>query len=97
MRTGGSMKKSKLYDVLIPVYVGTVIFILYIIGIFTGNVGALVNLLINVGFLAVIGVLLYLSRKSFKRLDDCTEELAAKTKTLEEEYKNAAEYLGGIL
>jgi len=90
VRTGGSMKKSKLYDVLIPVYAVTVIFILYINGIFTGNVGSFVNLLINVGFLAVICVLLYLSRQSFRRLDDCTEELAAKTKQLEEEYNNTA-------
>ena len=90
VQTGGNMKKNKLYDVLIPVYAVTVIFILYINGIFTGNVGSFVNLLINVGFLAVIGVLLYLSRRSFKRLDECTEELATKAKQLEEEYKNAA-------
>lgn len=80
---------KKLYNVLIPVYVVTVFFILYINGVFTGNVGSLVNLLINVGFLAVIGVLLYISLMSFKRLEDCTDELVSKTRQMEEEYRNA--------
>lgn len=90
MRIGGVMRKSRWYDVLIPIYVATVIFILYINGVFTGTVGSLVNLLINLGFLVVIGGLLYLSRKSFKRLWNCIEELDARTKSLEEEYKNSA-------
>lgn len=82
------MNKKQLYYVLIPVYVVTVVFILYINGVFTGNVGSVLNLVINVGFLGLIGVLMYISLVSFKRLDSCTEELVSKTKQFEEEYKN---------
>ncbi len=83
------MKKDKLYYVLIPVYVLTFIFILVINGVFTGGVGSMVNLLINVGFLAIIGVLFGISIMSFKRLNKCTEELEAKEKQFKEEYKAA--------
>lgn len=83
------MKKDKLYYVLIPVYVLTFIFILVINGVFTGGVGDWVNLLINVGFLAIIGMLFGISIKSFQRLNKCTEELEAKEKQFKEEYKAA--------
>ena len=82
------MNKSKWYYVLIPVYAVTVVFILFINGVFTGNAGSMQNLLINLGFLAVIGVLFFISVQSFKRVNSCVEELELKTKQLEEEYKN---------
>ena len=81
--------KNKLYYVIIPVYVLTVAFILYINGVLTGDAESLVNLLINVGFLVIIGVLFVVSIVSFTRLNHCTDELVAKTKQLQDEYKKA--------
>ncbi len=43
----------KLHYLLIPVYVLTVIFILIINGVFSGDIASSVNLMINIGFLAV--------------------------------------------
>ena len=79
--------KNKLYYVLIPVYAFTVVFILYINGVFDGNVASDVNLIINVGFLMVIGVLLLISFISFTGLNRCTDELELKAKKLQEEYE----------
>lgn len=81
--------KSKLYYVLIPVYVLTVMFILYINGVLTGDAVFGVNLFINLGVLLLIGVLFAISILSFRRLNRCTEELEAKEKQLNEEYKKA--------
>ena len=49
--------KNKLYYVLFLVYAVVVAFILYINGVFTGEETSMVNLLINVGFLIIIGIL----------------------------------------
>lgn len=81
--------KNKLYYVLIPVYVLTVAFILYINGVFTGNAVSAINLMINVGFLALIGVLFFISFKSFMRLNRCTDELVSKENQLQDEYMKA--------
>lgn len=89
-KEGGCMK-NKLHYVLIPVYVFTVIFILYINGVFTGNVASSVNLIINVGFLLVMGVLLAISFASFVRVNRCTEELVSETRLLQKEYEASEE------
>lgn len=83
--------KKRLYYVLIPVYVLTVIFILYINGVLTGSAGFSVNLLINVGFLLLIGVLFYISIMSFNGLCQCMEELSAIAGQMQDEYVNAGE------
>lgn len=76
---------------LIPVYVGTVILILIINGVFTGEVTSLSNLIINVGFLVVMGILLGISLISFVRLNHCTEELLFQEKQLKKEHENMDE------
>lgn len=76
---------------LIPVYIGTVIFILIINGVFTGDVTSISNLAINLGFLVVMGILLGISLAGFIRLDDCTDELLALTDKLHKEHKEMEE------
>ena len=83
--------KSNKHFLLIPVYVGTVIFILIINGVFTGEVTSIANLIINLGFLAVMGILLGISLVSFVRLSHCTEELLYQTKQLHKEHKDLDE------
>lgn len=81
--------KNKLYYMLFLVYAVTVVFILYINGVFTGDRSSMVNLLINVGFLAIIGVLFLVSAISFGRLNRCTDELVSMTIRLQDECKAA--------
>lgn len=79
--------KNKLYYVLFLVYILMVAFILYINGVFTGESTGMVNLLINVGFLALIGILFIISAVSFGRLNRCTDELAEMTEQMQKDYK----------
>ncbi len=81
--------KNKLYYVLFFVYVLMFAFILYINGVFTGESTGMVNLLINVGFLVVIGILFVISAFSFARLNRCTDELVSVTERMQRECKEA--------
>lgn len=81
--------KNKLYYVLFLFYVLVVAFILYINGVFTGEATSLVNVLINVGFLVIIGVLFVISTISFGRLNRCTDELVELTEQMQREYRTS--------
>lgn len=81
--------KNKLYYVLFLFYAVMVAFILYINGVFNGNTTSMVNLIINVGFLAIIGVLFLISAISFGRLNHCTDELVNVTIRMQDECKAA--------
>ena len=81
--------KNKLYYSLFLFYAIVVVFILYINGVFTGEEASLVNVLINLGFLVIIGVLFIISSVSFGRLNRCTDELVAVTEQMQREYKAA--------
>ncbi len=81
--------KNKLYYGLFVIYALVVVFILYINGVFTGEADSLVNVLINVGFLIIIGILFVISTISFGRLNHCTDELVVLTEQLQREYKAA--------
>lgn len=85
----GAQMKNRLYYVLFLLYAIVVFFVLYANGIFTGEEASLVNLAINIGFLIVIGVLFLISFVSFGRLNRVTDELAAFTAQLQQEYKAA--------
>ena len=71
--------RRKIHFLLIPVYVVTFIIILYINGVFTGEPGSVSNLVINVGFLVVMGILLMMSVKNFSVLLKCVKELDEQT------------------
>lgn len=79
--------KNKLYYVLFLIYAAMVGFILYINGVFTAAPINMTNLLINGGFLAVIGVLFLVSTISFNRLNRCTDELTHVAGEMYHEYK----------
>lgn len=85
----GVQMKNKLYYVLFLVYAVVVAFILYINGVFTGEETSMVNLLINVGFLIIIGILFLISSVSFGRLNRCTDELVAVSLRMQDECKDA--------
>ena len=83
--------KRKKYYVLFLLYVIVVAFVLYLNGVFTGEWETSVNLIINVGFLAIIGILFGISSISFGRLGQVTRELEIVQLRLQDEYKEAGE------
>ncbi|MCM1190689.1 MAG: hypothetical protein NC541_15550 [bacterium] len=80
--------KNKLYYVLFLLYAVTVAVVLYVNGVFTNDTASVVNLAINIGFLAVIGILFFISFLSFGRLNRVTEELTEAALQMQEEYKD---------
>lgn len=78
--------KNRLYFLLIPVYVAVFAVILYINGVFTGNVTDMPNLIINVGFLLIIGVIFAISFVSFARTNEVSAALEKATETIRKEY-----------
>lgn len=81
--------RNKLFYGLFLVYAVMVAFILYINGVFTGEVTSVSNLVINGVFLAIIGVLFVISAISFISLNHVTAELVAVAHEIQEEYKKA--------
>lgn len=83
--------KSKQYYVLFVLYVIVVAFVLYLNGVFTGEWNSSINLIINIGFLIVIGILFIISAISFGRLGKVTRELEDVRLRLQKEYKESRE------
>ena len=81
--------KNKLFYGLFLVYAVMFAFILYINGVFSDSVESMSNLLINVVFLAIIGIMFVISAVSFLRLNHMTGELVAVSDEIQEEYKKA--------
>lgn len=81
--------KNKLYYGLLVVYFVMVALVMYINGVFTGQVASVGNLVINGVFLGIIGILFAISIASFIRLNQVTGELADAAEDLREEYKAA--------
>ena len=79
--------KKNMYFLLFPLYAMVMAFILYINGAFTGEVTSMTNLLINVGFLVVIGVMFIISSVSFAKLNHFTAALADVGEEMEKEYQ----------
>ena len=83
--------RRKLYYVLFFLYAIVVVFVLYLNGVFSGEWSSSVNLIINIVFLVLIGILFVVSSISFGRLGRVTGELDNARKRLQKEYKEAGE------
>lgn len=57
--------KNRMYYLLLPVYLFVVGFVLIVNGVFTGQVMSVSNLVINLMFLLLIGILFLISFFSF--------------------------------
>ncbi|MCR5100386.1 MAG: hypothetical protein K6B41_03420 [Butyrivibrio sp.] len=79
--------KNKLYFLLYVFYVLVVAFILYINGVFTGEIGSMVNLIINLCFLVVIGIMFIISGISFAAINKCTNDLLNAREIIINKYK----------
>lgn len=78
--------KNKLYFVLSPLYLIMAVFILYINGVFTGEVLSWSNVMINILFLLIIGILFVISFISFGRVNSCTGLLVKAAELMQKEY-----------
>ncbi|MBD5528475.1 MAG: hypothetical protein HDR02_08730 [Lachnospiraceae bacterium] len=67
--------KNRMYFLLLPVYLFVVGFVLVMGGVFTGQVTSVSNLVINLVFLVLIGILFLISFSSFFRLNRLTDKL----------------------
>lgn len=67
--------KNRMYYILFPVYIFVVVFVLAVNGVFTGEVSSVSNLVINLIFLLLIGILFLVSFSSFARLNRMTDKL----------------------
>ena len=85
--------KNKLYYILAVLYLLMFGFILYINGVFTGNIGSLDNLLINVGFLLIIGILFLISFTGFARLNQMTDALVIVEEAMRDQYQETHQNL----
>ncbi len=82
--------KSRLYYVLYFLYAVVVAFVLYLNGVLTGEWSSYPNLVINLVFLVIIGILFVISSVSFGRLNRVTYELEDVMLRLRKEYKEAS-------
>lgn len=79
--------KNKLYILLAPFYFAMTAFVLYINGVFTGEIASLSNLIINGLFLFVIGILFICSFISFHRLNQITDALQSAADQMADSYR----------
>lgn len=69
--------KNRMYYLLFLVYLFVVGFVLMVNGVFTSQVSSMSNLVINLIFLLLIGILFLISFASFSRLNRMTDKLTA--------------------
>ena len=79
--------KNRMYYMLLPVYLFVVGFVLMVNGVFTGQVTSVSNLMINLIFLLLIGILFLISFSSFNRLNTLTDKLLDEAEKIYKAYE----------
>ena len=78
--------KSRLYYLLVLCYIAVVGIILYVNGVFTGNIPDRANLVINLTFLLIIGVIFCISIVSFVKVNNLATVLEMAAEDIERDY-----------
>lgn len=78
--------KNRMYYLLLLVYLFVVGFVLVVNGVFTGQVTSVSNLVINLMFLLLIGILFLISFSSFFRLNRMTDKLLGEADRIYKAY-----------
>ena len=78
--------KSRLYYLLVLCYIAVVGIILYVNGVFSGNIPDRANLVINLTFLLIIGVIFCISIVSFVKVNNLAAVLEAAAEDIERDY-----------
>ena len=79
--------KRKSYYFLFVLYILMLGFILYINGVFTGEIGSISNFAINLTFFILIGILMIISAVFFNRLNRAGDALERVTKSMSTQYE----------
>lgn len=85
--------KNKIYFILFLFYFLILGFILYLNGVFTGEIASYANLSINIGCLFIIGILFLISAVSFARLNRCVDALSLTTFSIYKKYRETGKNL----
>lgn len=80
--------KNKSYYFLFVLYIMMFGFILFINGVFTGQVTSRSNLVINIAFLVLIGILMLISAVHFARLNRVTGALLSAADSMQQAYED---------
>lgn len=78
--------KNRMYYLLFLVYLFVVGFVLVVNGVFTGQISSMSNLVINMIFLLLIGIMFLISFASFARLNRMTDKLTTVTDQIYKAY-----------
>ena len=78
--------KNRMYYLLVLCYIAVVGIILYINGVFTGNIPDRANLIINLVFLLIIGIIFCISIVSFVRVNNLAAIMEAAAEEIQREY-----------
>lgn len=79
--------KRKSYYFLFVLYILMLGFILYINGVFTGEIGSISNFAINLTFFILIGILMIISAAFFSRLNRAGDALERVAKSMSTQYE----------
>ena len=79
--------KRKSYYFLFVLYILMLGFILYINGVFTGEIGSISNFAINLTFFILIGILMIISAVFFNRLNQAGDALERVAKSMSTQYE----------
>lgn len=79
--------KRKSYYFLFVLYILMLGFILYINGVFTGEIGSISNFAINLAFFILIGILMIISAVFFNRLNRAGDALERVAKSMSTQYE----------
>ena len=79
--------KSRMYYLLVLSYIAVVGIILYINGVFTGDIPDRANLVINLTFLLIIGVIFCIAIVSFVKVNNLAASLEIATEEIDREYE----------
>ena len=79
--------KRKSYYFLFVLYILMLGFILYINGVFTGEIGSISNFAINLTFFILIGILMIISAVFFNRLNRTGDALERVAKSMSTQYE----------
>ena len=88
--------KRKSYYFLFVLYILMLGFILYINGVFTGEIGSISNFTINLTFFILIGILMIISAVFFNRLNRAGDALERVAKSMSTQYEVSSANLWSI-
>lgn len=85
--------RNKSYYLLFVLYILMFGFILFINGVFTGQVTSKSNLIINIAFLVLIGILMVIAAVHFTRLNQVTDALVDAADAMQQSYDDSRKNL----